>query len=169
MVQEIDIQQPLDLQLSLTMGQAFRWYELPPDFYGDGHKWFSGVLSGNPIRIRQTENGVEYRVGGPDGERPADDKDDELLLRYFREDDDIAAIYADISNRDNHIAGLVRKYSGMRVLPSAQQTIASRASVDAWKRCPANLGDRSLWTTTLGQLFRRLGGWPERLMPGCAS
>ncbi len=106
MVREIEIQQPFDLGLSLTMGQAFRWYALPPDFYGDGHNWFSGVLGENLIHIRQTENGVAYRVGGPDGERELDVYDDQKLMRYFREDDDIAAIYADISTQDNHIAEL---------------------------------------------------------------
>ena len=115
MVREIEIKPPFDLELSLTMGQAFRWYELPPYFYGDGHKWFSGVLTGNLIHIRQTENGVAYRVGGSDGERPADDEDDELLRRYFREDDDVAAIYADITN-DPVVAKLVGEYPGMRVL-----------------------------------------------------
>ena len=115
MTRELAIDQPFDLALSLTMGQAFRWHELPPDFYGDGHEWFSGVLGENLIHIHQTDAGVEYRVGGLDGERPADDKDDEALRRYFREDDDVAAIYADIS-RDPVVARLVRQYPGMRVL-----------------------------------------------------
>ena len=39
-----------------------------------------------------------------------------MLLRYFREDDDVAGIYADISNRDPVVADLVQKYRGMRVL-----------------------------------------------------
>ena len=108
MTRQLQINQPFDLDRSLTMGQAFRWRHL-----GDG--WFSGVLGENLVHIRQTGDGVEYRVGGPDGERPASDKDDAMLLRYFREDDDVAAIYNEIS-RDAHIAQLVEKYYGMRVL-----------------------------------------------------
>ena len=108
MTRELKIEQPFDLEMSLTMGQAFRWRP-----FGDG--WFSGVLGENLIHIRRIENGVEYRAGGPDGERAATDADDELLRRYFREDDDIAAIYADIS-RDPVVARLVEKYWGMRVL-----------------------------------------------------
>lgn len=116
MTRQLPIDQPFDLALSLTMGQAFRWYELPPDFYGDGYNWFSGVLGENLIHIRQTDAGVEYRVGDAHGERDANDADDQLLRRYFREDtDDVATIYEDIS-RDPVVAGLVRRYPGMRVL-----------------------------------------------------
>ena len=115
MVRKIEIKQPFDMELSLTMGQAGRWYELPPDFYADSHKWFSGVLGENLIHIRQTENGVEYRVGGSYGERDATDKDDDMLLRYFREYDDVQAIYDDISG-DPVVKYLVQKYRGMRVL-----------------------------------------------------
>ena len=115
MTRQLKIEQPFNLELSLTMGQAFRWHKLPADFYGDGHKSFSGVLGENLLHIRQTDDGVEYRVGGPDGERAGTPADDEMLRRYFREDDDVAAIYQDIC-RDPVVAGLVRKYPGMRVL-----------------------------------------------------
>ena len=71
MTRQLKIQQPFNLELTLTMGQAFRWRKLPADFYGDDHTWFSGVIGENLIHIRQTAVGVEYRVGGADGERPA--------------------------------------------------------------------------------------------------
>ncbi|MDE2786172.1 MAG: DNA glycosylase [Chloroflexota bacterium] len=115
MARELKFEQPFDLGLSVTMGQAFRWYELPLDFYGDGDKWFSGVLGESLVHIRQTDASVEYRVGGPDGEWEATLADDEMLRRYFREDDDVIAIYSDIS-RDSAIARLVEQYCGMRVL-----------------------------------------------------
>ena len=112
MTRELAIDQPFDLALSLTMGQAFRWQERP-----DG--WFSGVLGENLIHIRQTDAGVEYRVGGTGGERPADDKDDELLRRYFREDtDNVAAIYADISS-DPKMDTIMREFPGLRLLRQA--------------------------------------------------
>ena len=115
MVREIEIKRPFDLELSLTMGQAFRWKKLPDGFYSDGYRWFSGVLGKNLIHIRRTEGGVAYRVGGPDGERKATHNDDELLRQYFRDDDDVTAIYSEIS-QDPAIAALVRQYCGMRVL-----------------------------------------------------
>ena len=109
MTRQLEIKQPFNLALTLTMGQAFRWREL-------GDSWFSGVIGENLVHIRQTDYGVEYLVGGPDGKRAATSEDDELLLRYFREDDDVMKIYADISRRDEQIARLVAKYKGMRVL-----------------------------------------------------
>ena len=115
MTRQLKIQQPFNLALTLTMGQAFRWRELPPEFYDDGHKWFSGVLGGNLIHIRQTADGVEYRVGGRNGERAATVADDETLRRYFREDDDVIAIYADI-RRDPKMATIIDEHPGLRLL-----------------------------------------------------
>ena len=111
MPRPLTINQPFDLKLSLTMGQAFRWQLL-----GDG--WVSGVLGQNLFHIRQAGglNGpAEYRVGGEQGECDANDEHDSILRRYFREDDDITAIYANIS-RDKVVATFVQKYPGMRVL-----------------------------------------------------
>ena len=108
MMRQLAITQPFDLKLSLTMGQAFRWREL-----GDG--WFSGVLGENLVHIRQTDVGVEYRVGGQRGERAATDADDEMLRRYFREDDDVAAIYESIS-RDPKVATIIEEFPGLRIL-----------------------------------------------------
>ena len=108
MARHLEITQPFDLALSLTMGQAFRWRPL-------GEGWFSGVIGENLVHIRQTENGVEYRVGGPDGEREAAGVDDELLRRYFREDDNVAAIYASISG-DPKMDTIVQEFPGLRLL-----------------------------------------------------
>ncbi len=117
MARQLKIEQPFDLALSLTMGQAFRWYELPQDFYGDGNKWFSGVLGENLVHIRQTDNGVEYRVGGPDGERHDVGSDwDVEICRYFRLDtDNIRGIYDDLC-RDHRVAMMIWRYLGLRVL-----------------------------------------------------
>lgn len=115
MTRQLAIKQPFNLELSLTMGQAFRWRELPTDFYGDGHTWFSGVLGENLIHIHQTADGVEYRVGGRQGERPDADLD-QALRDYFREDDDVAEIYLDLSVRDEWMAQLVAKHFGLRLL-----------------------------------------------------
>ena len=115
MMPQLKIQQPFDLALTLTMGQAFRWEKLPDEFYGDRHTWFSGVLGGSLIHIRQTDDGVEYRVGGADGERLGTDADNDMLRRYLREDDDIAAIYAEIS-RDPKMDTIVQEFPGLRIL-----------------------------------------------------
>ena len=119
MTRQLKIQQPFNLALTLTMGQAFRWRELPPEFYGDGHTWFSGVLGGNLYHIRQTDDGVEYRVGGPDGEVAGTTEDDALLRGYFREDhtdDAAAAMQQDLMCRDGHIATVINRNRGLRLL-----------------------------------------------------
>ncbi len=53
----VSVLQPLNLKLSLTMGQAFRWQSRD-----DG--WYSGVLEGKVVHIRETGGGLDYRVGG---------------------------------------------------------------------------------------------------------
>ena len=134
MTRHLQINQPFDLELSLTMGQAFRWRSL-----GDG--WFSGVLGENLVHIRQTEGGVEYRVGGPDGECSANRKDDRMLLRYFRDDDGVDEIYADISSRDPVMADLVQWYRGFRVLRQepwecmVSYICSANNSIEGIKRC----------------------------------
>ncbi len=108
MTRQLAIQQPFNLALTLTMGQAFRWQEL-----SDG--WFSGVLGENLYHIRQTDDGIEYLVGGPDGEITGADLD-QVLSDYFRLDDDIDAVYRDLGVRDEWISQLVAKHYGLRLL-----------------------------------------------------
>ena len=165
MARQLEIKQPFDLELSLTMGQALRWRELPPDFYGDGHKWFSGVLGENLVHIRQTEDGVEYRVGGVTGERPAGHKDDRLMLGYFREDtDDIAVIYDDLSRRDGIIAGVVERHKGLRLLRqdpwecTVTYVLSARALVE---RMTANVEA----IAQLSQRTARLAGDERHIFP----
>lgn len=102
-----DAGQPLDLQISLTMGQAFRWQD-------DRNGWFSGVVQGQFIRVRQPSPGVlEFR-----GQPGPDDAIAPILKTYLRldEGDKIAKIYADLSKQDGKIAELIAKYPGLRIL-----------------------------------------------------
>lgn len=103
----LDIDQPFDLAESLESGQAHRWRRR-----GDG--WYSGVLGQLLIHLRQDAGGVTYRVasaGGP----PPDADPPALLHSYFRLDDDINAIYADIC-RDRRVAEMAARYPGLRIL-----------------------------------------------------
>lgn len=103
----LPIDQPFDLAESLESGQAHRWKNL-----GDG--WYSGVLGDWLIHIRQNAEGVEFcaagsRPGGDAGALP------DLLQSYFRLDDDIEAIYADIG-MDRRVSQMVDRYPGLRIL-----------------------------------------------------
>ena len=99
---QLHIEQPFDLASSLMSGQAHRWrpYE----------QWYSGVIYGNLVHIRQDLFGVEFQC------TPATEEELEPLLRsYFRLDDDLEAIYGEI-NADPRVAEMVALYPGLRVL-----------------------------------------------------
>ena len=101
------IDQPFDLAESLESGQAHRWRKL-----GDGR--YSGVLGERLLHVRQNADGVEYQVASAGGRQTAAGAD-ALLRAYFRLDDDIGAIYADIC-RDRRVAEMVARYPGLRIL-----------------------------------------------------
>lgn len=103
----LDIDQPFDLAESLESGQAHRWKRLD-----DG--WYSGVLGDRLLHLRQESCGLEYRVAGLTG-TPTDADMASLLRAYFRLDDDIDAIYAEIC-RDRRVAAMVARYPGLRIL-----------------------------------------------------
>jgi len=88
---------PMDLDLTLGCGQVFRWRK-----HGE---WWSGVLGEGEIWLSQTPEGIEVR-----GE-----VENTLLLKYFRQEDDLPAIYQDIA-RDPLIAELVERYQGLRLI-----------------------------------------------------
>ena len=101
MTRRLIIDQPFGLDAILDGTQDFRWRPWKDD-------WYSGVLNGNLIHVRQVGGGVEYRAEEADL--------DALLRHYFRLDDDIYAIRADISACDKKIEKLVKKYPYLRVL-----------------------------------------------------
>ncbi len=97
-----DAPQPVDLEASLLGGQAHRWKRQ--------NDWFSGVLWGNLIHIRQRECTIEFQSA------PA--LPDDLVAgirRYLRLDDDLASIY-DYITGDANVAAQVQRYPGLRVL-----------------------------------------------------
>lgn len=118
----LEIPEPFSLRLTLYMGQAFRWRRLDGtvDPLDDGGRtpdsaWHSGVLGAYLIHLRQVDSGVEYRASTIK-ERVDNEDVVTLLHRYFRLDDNVACIYGDLAERDAHMAGLVEKYGGMRLL-----------------------------------------------------
>lgn len=126
MTNRLVIRQPFDLALTLEMGQTFRWRRRgdeavrhrdwgdPPEHWRTGGGWYSGVLGPYLVHIRQTSDGVEYRVGGSDGELTDIDLS-RTLHDYFRLGDDIEAIYAQL-RRDPIVAQAIDTYPGLRLL-----------------------------------------------------
>ena len=100
---ELVVDQPFDLASSLESGQAHRWKKAE-------NNWYSGVIRGNFIKIRQSSTGAEFH-----SEPWSEAAMIPLLQNYFRLDDDIRAIYAEI-NEDRRVATMVARYSGLRIL-----------------------------------------------------
>lgn len=93
--------QPLDLELTLGCGQAFRWRKRE-----DG-VW-SGVVRNRLVELATEGDQVFWRT------YPA--ADPELVADYLRLADDVNSVYARLSAADPHLADLIRSYHGMRFL-----------------------------------------------------
>lgn len=102
MIVELVTDQPLDLAASLESGQSHRW-----EREGD---WFSGVVQGTFIKMRQTDKRIEFRC-----ESLPQSSAESLLRSYFRLDDDLPAIYSEIK-ADSRVAEMVDLYPGLRLL-----------------------------------------------------
>ena len=124
---ELAVDRPIDLQANLMGGQAHRWRQEKTEESRDNvhhhlahsepveertaETWYSGVLRGNFIRIRQlTPERLEfYSAPWPEASVIP------LLQSYFRLDDDLGRIHADIC-RDQRVAEMVKLYPGLRIL-----------------------------------------------------
>ena len=90
----------LDVSLDPTLGcgQAHRWRR-------KGDSW-EGVLGRDVVTLTQTEDGFESEGCESRGR----------LLEYFRSEDDLDAIIAEISSRDAYVASLSSRCPGLRIL-----------------------------------------------------
>lgn len=93
--------QPLNLELTLACGQAFRWRMTP------GGAW-RGVVRDKLMELAIEGGDLLWRT------YPADDR--ALVGDYLRLADDVDAIYAALSAADPHLAGLVERFHGIRLL-----------------------------------------------------
>lgn len=89
----------VSLDPTLGCGQAHRWRRL------EGGRW-QGVLGSDVVTLTQTDDGFEAE-GCTDRGR---------LLGYFRPQDDLDAIIAEISERDPYVASLSSHCPGLRIL-----------------------------------------------------
>ena len=104
----LEVAQPCDFVASVESGQSHRWEK-------DGD-WHWCILAGRIIKARSLVQvhgslTIEYEASdqGNHGEM------EEELSRYFRFDDDLEAIYEDISG-DSRVASMVDRYRGLRLL-----------------------------------------------------
>ncbi len=88
----------VSLDPTLGCGQAHRWRK-------DGDVW-TGVLGHDVVKMRQTDFGAEVEGCS----------DISFLRSYFRAEDDLDAIIADISNKDEYVESLSSRCPGLRIL-----------------------------------------------------
>ena len=93
---------PFHLQKTIEGRQDFRWRKLPNGGY-------SGVLDNTLIHIRQSDDRLLYEAA-PDADLTS------LLTSYFRLDDDLDSVYAEIADHDDHIAALIEEFPGVRIM-----------------------------------------------------
>lgn len=117
---------PINLDYTLGCGQVFRWKKL-------GRSWI-GVIGSEIVRLEQV--GDTYTANGNVTEGKLD--------KYFRHDDRIETIYADIA-KDNYISKLVSDYSGLRLIRqdpwecSASFILATYANIPRIEKMIENL------------------------------
>ncbi|MDD1743405.1 MAG: hypothetical protein LUO85_02130 [Methanomassiliicoccales archaeon] len=107
---------PIDLDHTLSCGQAFRWRK-------EKGRW-KGIVAGEGIVLQQRGDEVDVKTSLPD----------RAVRDYFRCDDDVGAIFSEIG-KDRYVAGLIRRYPGLRLLRqdpwecSASYILATYANV----------------------------------------
>jgi N-glycosylase/DNA lyase len=87
----------LDLDHTLSCGQAFRWKKI------DG-QW-KGIVAGEEVVLQQVGNDVDVQTS----------LTEHAVRDYFRCDDDNETIFSEIG-RDRYVASLLRRYDGLRIL-----------------------------------------------------
>ncbi|MCE5197544.1 MAG: DNA glycosylase [Armatimonadota bacterium] len=101
-MQEIDLNgQPLDLALTLTCGQAFRWHQREDGIW-------SGVVRDKLIELDMRDGMLLWRT------YPSDDEP--LVRDYLRLADDVTCIYHTLAEMDPHLGELAQRFSGLRLL-----------------------------------------------------
>lgn len=120
--------QPFDLDLTLSCGQAFRWEKV--------EEWWQGVVEGRAIRIRQDAHHLTF-LGADAG----------FIRDYFRLDQDLPAILSSI-DRDPAIGAAIRECRGLRLVRQRpwecliSYICATNTNIPAVKRRVALMAER---------------------------
>ncbi|MEM3086564.1 MAG: DNA glycosylase [Halobacteria archaeon] len=115
---EIPLPGPLDLDGTLTSGQAFRWRK------EDG--WWRGVVGPHRLALRAAGGRLEVESSGPP----------DLAARYLRLDDDLVAVHRTLE-ADPKLRPLLPAHRGLRLLRQEPWECAASFICSAWKSIPA--------------------------------
>ncbi|MCE5324169.1 hypothetical protein LLG46_12760 [bacterium] len=142
-MEKIDLQgQPLDLDLTMTCGQAFRWHKR-------GGVW-SGVVKDKLMELDIKDGSLLWRTY-PHSDRP-------LVEEYLRLNDDVNAIYAELGKSDPHLAELTERFHGLRLLRQDPTEALFSFVCSAANNIPRIMGAVETLAVTYGELVCELGG-----------
>ncbi|MFQ6074785.1 MAG: DNA-3-methyladenine glycosylase family protein [Candidatus Bathyarchaeia archaeon] len=96
---ELPIDVPFGLGFTLDCGQVFRWKRVGG--------WWYGAVGGSAIKIRQDADVLIFHTG-------PEELGVEFVRNYFRLDDDLPRIYAEI-RKDAYVDRAIQEFYGMRI------------------------------------------------------
>ena len=132
------VDEPLDLPSSLTSGQCFRWR------VDDQGRW-TGVLSGNIVRIERTPDGLRVASAPAPPDETA-----HALRAYFRLEDDLHAVQQRIAWDENVREGIAQ-YPGMRILRQEPWETLAAFILSSTSNMPRISRTVELLATTFGE------------------
>ncbi len=101
-MEELDLLgQPLNLDLTLACGQAFRWRRMASGAW-------QGVVGDKLMELRAEGGAVLWRTY-PEHDEP-------LVRDYLRLGEDVNSIYDELARADPYVAGLIDRFHGLRLL-----------------------------------------------------
>lgn len=119
------IDERIDVANTLESGQSFLWTRDDAD--NDGNPWYSAVLDGEGIRVRDApDGGVEYETTGLDESR---------VRGLLGLEDELKEIHEAITE-DERVARAVEEYGGMRVVSDPFFPCAVSFIISAQNRIP---------------------------------
>lgn len=143
-MEKIDLQgQPLDLDLTMSCGQAFRWRKRR-----DG-TW-SGVVRDKLVELDIRDGTLYWRT--------SPHSDQALVEDYLRLNDDVDAIYAVLSDMDDHLASLIDRFRGLRILRQDPTETLFSFVCSAANNIPRIMNAVEELAVTYGNLVCELGG-----------
>ena len=151
----VAVDQPLDLPLTLESGQAFRWHN-------DDGVW-SGFIEGRLLTLERDDSGLRV-TSDPQTHPDAA----QAVASYFRLDDDLPAIYAQLCE-DERLAAAVRQHWGLRILRQDPWECliaficSQNSNIPRIAKMQETLASTLGGEATLGTLTRRSFPTPEAL------
>ncbi len=144
LMEKIDLQgQPLDLDLTLSCGQAFRWRKRKDGIW-------AGVVRDKLVEL-DIRDGVLYWRTSPHS-------DQALVEDYLRLDDDVNAIYSTLSEMDDHLSALIARFKGLRILRQDPFEALYSFVCSAANNIPRIMNAVEELAVTYGDLVCELGG-----------